>query len=125
MPLSQTKLLIRADAGPGIGAQHVRRMHTLARTYRQRGGEATMVVGDVPTSLLNKIERDGIRVFRVLSPAGQQADAIETREIIALERPHWRAIDGHQFSADYQSYLCEGVALRLAMNGPNHLAPNE
>jgi len=93
-------------------------MHTLARTYRQYGGEATLVVGDAPTSLIDKIERDSIRVFRVLSPAGQHADAIATREIIALERPHWLAIDGPRFSADYHNHLADGVALRLAMNGP-------
>ena len=101
MPLSQSKLLVRVDAGIQMGTGRVRGIHALAREFRQRGGQATIVCSEIPNALRRRIEHDCISVQQTGSPAGTVADNFATQEIIALERPDWLAIDGAAFDVHY------------------------
>ena len=101
MPLSQSKLLIRVDAGIQIGTEGVRGVHALAREFRQRGGQAVIVCSEIPNILRRRIENDCITVRQTAFPAGSVGDCFATQEIIALELPNWLAIDGAAFDADY------------------------
>lgn len=120
MPLSQTRLLIRADGGPLVGTGHVMRMLALGQAYQRRGGQVTFVVGDLPLSLLRRLEQEKFQVFRIRNHQGGSADAIDTREIVALVQPHWVALDGYKYDENYQRPFANSEAKLLVMDDYQH-----
>ena len=101
MPLSQSKLLVRVDAGIQLGTEGVRGIHALAREFRHRGGQAMIVCSEIPNVLRRRIEQDCITVRQTGCTAGSVDDCDATKEIIAHERPDWLAFDGVVFDANY------------------------
>ena len=119
MPLSQSKLLVRVDAGIQKGTARVRGIHALAREFRQRGGQATIVCSEIPNALRRRIEHDCISVQQTGSPAGTVADNFATQEIIALERPDWLAIDGAAFDVHYVNQIANNIKRCLLYTSPS------
>ena len=117
MPLSQSKLLVRVDAGIQIGTGRVRGIHALAREFRQHGGQATIVCSEIPNALRRRIEHDCISVQQTGSPAGTVADNFATQEIIALERPDWLAIDGAAFDVHYVNQIGNNIKRISVLDG--------
>ena len=117
MPLSQSKLLVRVDAGIQMGTGRVRGIHALAREFRQRGGQATIVCSEIPNALRRRIEHDCISVQQTGSPAGTVADNFATQEIIALERPDWLAIDGAAFDVHYVNQIADSIKRISILDG--------
>ena len=117
MPLSQSKLLVRVDAGIQMGTGRVRGIHALAREFRQRGGQATIVCSEIPNALRRRIEHDCISVQQTGSPAGTVADNFATQEIIALERPDWLAIDGAAFDVHYVNQIADNIKRISILDG--------
>ena len=117
MPLSQSKLLVRVDAGIQKGTARVRGIHALAREFRQRGGQATIVCSEIPNALRRRIEHDCISVQQTGSPAGTVADNFATQEIIALERPDWLAIDGAAFDVHYVNQIANNIKRISILDG--------
>ena len=117
MPLSQSKLLVRVDAGIQKGTGRVRGIHALAREFRQRGGQATIVCSEIPNALRRRIEHDCISVQQTGSPAGTVADNFATQEIIALERPDWLAIDGAAFDVHYVNQIADNIKRISILDG--------
>ena len=117
MPLSQSKLLVRVDAGIRMGTGRVRGIHALAREFRQRGGQATIVCSEIPNALRRRIEHDYISVQQTGSPAGTVADNFATQEIIALERPDWLAIDGAAFDVHYVNQIADNIKRISILDG--------
>ena len=61
--MNELSLLIRADIGPTVGTGHVMRTAALASAWCNMGGAATIVcTADLPRSLRQRLERDGIVV---------------------------------------------------------------
>ena len=117
MPLSQSKLLVRVDAGIQMGTGRVRGIHALAREFRQRGGQATIVCSEIPNALRRRIEHDCISVQQTGSPAGTVAANFATQEIIALERPDWLAIDGAAFDVHYVNQIADNIKRISILDG--------
>jgi len=109
MPLSQSKLLVRVDAGVQLGTAGLRGIHALAREFRQHGGQAVIVCSEIPNVLRRRIEHDCITVRQTGCPAGSVDDCFATQEIIALERPDWLAVDGAAFDASYVDQIAATI----------------
>ena len=116
MPLSQSKLLVRVDAGIQMGTGRVRSIHALAREFRQRGGQATIVCSEIPNALRRRIEHDCISVQQTGSPAGTVADSFTTQEILIHERPDWLAIDGAAFDVHYVNQIADNIERILVLD---------
>lgn len=117
MPLNQSKMLIRVDAGIGVGAKRVNAMLALAREYRRRGGHTVMVVNEIPNSLLRRIESEGTCVHQIRCVSGSDEDQFETCEIIDLEKPDWLAVSGKAFNSKFVRDISASVDFLLLADG--------
>ena len=117
MPLSQSKLLVRVDAGMHTGTEAVRSIHALAREFRQRGGQVVIVCSEIPNVLRRRIEHDCITVRQTGCIAGSVDDCFTTQEIIALERPNWLAVDGTAFDGNYVSQISTSIKHVMILDG--------
>ena len=117
MPLSQSKLLVRVDAGVQTGTEAVRGVHAFAREFRQRGGHAVIVCSEIPNVLRRRIEHDCITVRQTGCLAGSADDRVATQETIELERPDWLAIDGAAFDANYVNQIAKPVKHVMFLDG--------
>lgn len=117
MPLSQSKLLVRVDAGIHTGTDRIRGIHGLAREYRQHGGHTTIVCSEIPNSLRRRIEHDCITVLQTGKPAGSVDDCFATQDIIAHERPDWLAIDGAAFDTNYLDQIATNIRRVSILDG--------
>lgn len=114
------KLLIRADASPEIGTGHVMRTFALGQAWRRLGGSVTFVCGQLPKSLVLKIENEGFGIFQVTNANGDIDDANETAKIIADLQPDWIAVDGYRFDDDYQSAIKVTDSLLMVVDDYRH-----
>ncbi len=108
------ELLVRADAGPRIGAGHVMRCLALAQAWQDGGGTARLLSASLPDALASRLEAEGFPLERLAVEPGSAADA---RETVAWARRHhasWVVVDGYHFDASYQRAVKQaGFALLL------------
>lgn len=105
-----TILLVRADASTEIGAGHFMRCLALAQTWRERGGIAIFLMAAGAPALGKRLQDDGIGEVRLSAQPGSIADADETAEVAFRHNAAWVALDGYQFSPDYQRVLKDKIA---------------
>lgn len=116
MPINRPTLLIRADAGPGIGIRHVTRSLLLARAWKISGGIAALACGSLPRKLLKKITSEQIDFIPLNHPDCDQADATETHQISTTMQPDWIILAGHRFHENYLKSLQQGQAKLLLID---------
>lgn len=95
------RLLIRADAGPTIGAGHVMRGLALAQQWRFEGGRVTFACSELPEVFRDRLESEGCEVVVFDAEAGSPNDAAATLNL-AHDLDAVVVADGYRFSADYQ-----------------------
>ena len=116
MPINRPTLLIRADAGPGIGTRHVTRSLSLARAWKNSGGTAAFACGSLPRGLLKRITSEHIHFIPLKHSACDQADAMETQRIAATMHPNWIILDGDRFLENYFESLKQGQSKLLLID---------
>lgn len=103
-------LLVRTDAGTQIGAGHFMRCLALAQVWQENGGTAIFLMAPGAEKLGRRLQPSNIRDVRLSSPPGSIADAKETSETALRHQSAWVALDGYQFSSDYQRALKDSIA---------------
>lgn len=116
-------LLIRTDAGPGIGAGHFFRCLALVEEWRRRGGRALYATTTGYGPLERRLETEEVGVFRLEAELGSDDDAEETAELAADAGAEWIAVDGDRFDGNYQTRLGEAEARLLWIDDRGHAPP--
>jgi spore coat polysaccharide biosynthesis predicted glycosyltransferase SpsG/ribosomal protein S18 acetylase RimI-like enzyme len=107
-------LLIRADASALIGAGHAMRGLALAQAWMGAGGVAVWATAMDPGRLAAVYSAEGVRVERLVSEPGTEADAGETAMLAARLGASWVCQDGYHFSPGYGASL--GRVRRLLLD---------
>ena len=103
-------LLVRADVGPQIGSGHFMRCLALAQAWQEHGGTAIFLMAPGAGTLASRLKHNNISEVRLSSQPGSSADAKETSEIALRHQAAWVALDGYQFSSNYQRTLKDKIA---------------
>lgn len=99
----------RADGSTELGVGHFVRSLTLARAWKNAGGEAVVITGqDIPAL----IERAGAHGMPVLRLTGRPDDlGLRQTSVWAKQHPgSWVSLDGYQFGEDYQCAVVQAGA---------------
>lgn len=113
-------LLLRADAGPRIGAGHVMRCLALAQAWQDAGGRAAILTAPGSTALQTRLSAEGLRVVPLSADPGSPDDALETIELARRLESDWIAADGYHFDAAYQRTLRDAGRRLLFIDDYGH-----
>lgn len=116
MLTSRLKLLIRADAGPGIGASNVLRMLSLARAWQRNGGDVAWIAGELPNGLTQQIQSAGMDVYRLKSTSGDRLEARSVLDVAQSFQPDWISLAGAPFGESYQRIVASCGARLLVLD---------
>lgn len=106
MPAEAPLLLLRADAGPGIGSGHAARLLALAEAWIDAGGRAKLLTVAPSPALKIRAGAQGVEVHTLPAAHPDPADLAETtRAIAGARKGTWIAVDGYGFDADFLSAL--------------------
>ncbi|QEG23498.1 UDP-2,4-diacetamido-2,4,6-trideoxy-beta-L-altropyranose hydrolase [Mariniblastus fucicola] len=109
-------VVIRADAGPAIGTGHVMRMMALGEACCKLGAGVTMLCGQIPAGLVQRLIRCGIDVHQLKSPTCDQNDAAETMAFARQQSADWIVLDGYGFCSQYQHAMSKSEAVLMMMD---------
>ncbi|HEY2900969.1 MAG TPA: UDP-2,4-diacetamido-2,4,6-trideoxy-beta-L-altropyranose hydrolase [Polyangia bacterium] len=112
------RLLVRADAGVGIGAGHVMRCLALAQAWQDAGGEARFLMASGAPAFQPLLNAESVMAAAVAAPIGSATDAEFTARVARELRAHWLVLDGYRFGADFQRAVA-GAATRTAVIDDN------
>ena len=118
------KLLLRANAGPTIGTEHVMRMFALGQAWKKQGGSVAFACGTLPNALIARIQSENFDVFKLENSNADSADAEETLELVKQLKPGWVGLDGSDFKVSYQSALSKYSAKLLVLSNEQADYPN-
>lgn len=94
-------LVVRADAGPGIGVGHLMRTLAILEAWRDAGGDGHFVVARGASVIEARCRAEGIGVTSIDVDAGSQRDVEETMAFVTrLEGV--LVLDGYRFATDFQ-----------------------
>jgi UDP-2,4-diacetamido-2,4,6-trideoxy-beta-L-altropyranose hydrolase len=108
-------LVVRADAGPEIGAGHVMRSLALAQAWQDAGGEATFVSASMPKGLRKRLANEGVRIVELDSVRGTVEDAEATAREVDLQEAI-AVVDGYIFGQDYQRVVVRKAKRMLVLD---------
>ncbi len=95
---SPGRLVVRADAGRGVGRGHVERCCALGRAWIEVGGEAIVLVSPGDPGAVDRVRGQGL-AGRPVESVGDDADLRATRR--AAEGAAWLAVDGYRFPGPF------------------------
>jgi UDP-2,4-diacetamido-2,4,6-trideoxy-beta-L-altropyranose hydrolase len=112
--MSNSLLLIRADANNAIGAGHVMRCLALAQAWQDGGGQALFACAEVPPLLEQRLQSEGFGVIRISLAPGGQADAKATIDIARQRNVAWVIVDGDRFDVAFLQCV-QSAGMRLLL----------
>lgn len=113
-------LLIRADAGPNLGAGHLLRCLALAQQWRTAGGKVVFLSRCAIPALRQRIRTEGYDVEDVPQAHPYPSDLARTLDI--AKAAAWVVLDGYHFDSNYQAALQKGGAQTLILDDNSHLS---
>jgi UDP-2,4-diacetamido-2,4,6-trideoxy-beta-L-altropyranose hydrolase len=114
------RIILRADAGPGIGLGHLMRSVAIGQEWQDRGGGVTIVTTLPAGATARRLESEGFAVRPGLGLPGSMHDAVGTAEIAASLGARWIVLDGYHFGEEYQRVLKERGFRVLAVDDYGH-----
>lgn len=98
-------LLIRTDAHTSIGAGHVMRCLALAQQWKRSGGDVYFAMAMDAGGLFDRLNDEGIKVFRINDVPNSQDDHAKTITMAKDLNAKWVVLDGYHLSTDFQKAL--------------------
>jgi len=99
------KVLIRAAAGPRVGAGHAMRCLALAQACQEQGGEVVFVMQPGFHAVEEKITKSKIPIYHTHDGDGGDEDVRQTLKTANQHGTDWIVVDGYDFGVDYQRQL--------------------
>ncbi|MCK6529422.1 UDP-2,4-diacetamido-2,4,6-trideoxy-beta-L-altropyranose hydrolase [Myxococcota bacterium] len=112
-------LLVRADAGPGIGAGHVMRGLALGQAWADAGGRVEFLTRPGVPELEARLRGEGFGVHPCEVAPGRD-DAALTGELALRLGAGWVAADGYAFDAPWQEAVRASGARLLVVDDYGH-----
>ena len=103
--MTAASLLLRADAGVTMGTGHAMRCLALAQAWQDAGGRAHFVMAETTPAIKNRLLAESVQVESISCIPGTADDSRHTIALAKQQNAVWIAVDGYQFSADYQRAL--------------------
>jgi UDP-2,4-diacetamido-2,4,6-trideoxy-beta-L-altropyranose hydrolase len=117
MPAEAPLLLLRADAGPGIGSGHVTRLLALAEAWIDAGGRARLLTAAISKTMSVRAGALGVEIEALPAAHPAAADLAALKAAVAKAGPRpWVAVDGYDFDAAYYRGIREAGARLLAVD---------
>lgn len=88
----------------------------LAQAWQEQGGTAIFLMAPGAETLGNRLKHDNIREVCLFSQPGSLADAQETAKTALSYQAAWVALDGYQFTSDYQRTLKDEIKHLLLLD---------
>ncbi|MDE2141118.1 MAG: UDP-2,4-diacetamido-2,4,6-trideoxy-beta-L-altropyranose hydrolase [Elusimicrobia bacterium] len=105
-PAAAPLLLLRADAGPGIGSGHAARLLALGKAWIQGGGRARLLTSKPSQALRARAGSAGVEIAALPASYPDPSDlAAVLREASSAGSDAWIALDGYGFDAGYLGAL--------------------
>jgi UDP-2,4-diacetamido-2,4,6-trideoxy-beta-L-altropyranose hydrolase len=125
MPAEAPLLLLRADAGPGIGSGHAARLLALAEAWIDAGGRARLLTVAPSPSLKVRAGLQGVEIVDISAEHPHPKDIAETTAAVSkAPQGTWIAVDGYAFDAPYlTALLSSGARLLRVDDGPRGEVP--
>jgi UDP-2,4-diacetamido-2,4,6-trideoxy-beta-L-altropyranose hydrolase len=114
------RLVIRADAGPVMGAGHVMRCLALGQAWKHAGGSAAFLAAPLAPELDARLRSEGMAVHELGAVPSSARDADQTVRLCEDLQAAWIVIDGYQFDAGYQDRLKQAGLRVLAIDDYGH-----
>jgi UDP-2,4-diacetamido-2,4,6-trideoxy-beta-L-altropyranose hydrolase len=106
MPADAPLLLLRADAGLGIGSGHASRLLSLAESWIDAGGRARMFTFAPSAALKARAGVLGVELAELPAAHPDRADQEAVlRAVTSAPKGSWIAVDGYRFDAPYLTAL--------------------
>jgi UDP-2,4-diacetamido-2,4,6-trideoxy-beta-L-altropyranose hydrolase len=114
-------LILRADAGPGIGSGHAARLLALAEAWIDAGGRARLLTVAPSPILKVRAGLQGVEVVALSAAHPDPEDLAATTRVVKESSPGaWLAVDGYGFDAAYLSALRTAGARILRVDDAPH-----
>jgi UDP-2,4-diacetamido-2,4,6-trideoxy-beta-L-altropyranose hydrolase len=120
MPLGT--LLLRTDAGPGLGTGHLMRCLALAVGWQRRGGRACFALGGGDAAVASRITGAGCEIQWLGEPPGSPADAVATAWLAQRLEAAWVVVDGYHFDDAFEATVRSAGSPVLAVDDDGHAA---
>lgn len=118
--MSQSLLLIRADAGPEIGTGHVMRCLAVAQKWQDAGGTAVFATTEEVSGVERRLASEGFAVERIAAQPSTHEDAVLTGKLASHLNAAFTVLDGYRFGADYQRSLKDSGQKVLIIDDYGH-----
>jgi UDP-2,4-diacetamido-2,4,6-trideoxy-beta-L-altropyranose hydrolase len=113
-------LLIRADASANIGTGHVMRCLALAQAWQDGAGKAVCAMAETTPAIDARLKSERCEIVHIKTDSGTENDASQTTALAKHFGAKCVAVDGYQFSAEYQRALKDAGCKILFLDDYGH-----
>lgn len=118
--MSDSTLIVRADAGVEIGTGHVMRCLALAQAWRDAGGRVVFAMAGTTSAIRGRVADEAGEIVEITSAPGTAEDARQTIAAARAQRAEWLVIDGYHFGTEFQCALKDSGFKVLVVDDYGH-----